>query len=38
MPALRTTCENQGTFAEHAAFIDAYEAEYRPDPECAEAG
>ena len=28
MPALRTTCEKQGTYAEHAAFIDAYEAEY----------
>ena len=28
MPALRSTCERQGTYAEHAAFIDAYEAEY----------
>jgi len=28
MPALRATCEKQGTYAEHAAFIDAYEAEY----------
>jgi integrase len=28
MPALRATCEKQGIYAEHAAFIDAYEAEY----------
>lgn len=28
LPALRSTCEQQGTFAENAAFIDAYEAEY----------
>ena len=28
LPALHSTCEQQGTFAEHAAFIDAYEAEY----------
>lgn len=26
LPALRSTCEQQGTFAENAAFIDAYEA------------
>ena len=28
MPALRVSCEKQGTYAEHAAFIDAYETEY----------
>ena len=28
LPALRNTCEQQGTYADHAAFIDAYEAEY----------
>ena len=28
MPALRNTCEQQGTYADHSAFIDAYEAEY----------
>ena len=28
MPALRLSCERQGTYAAHAAFIDAYEAEY----------
>ena len=28
LPALHSTCEQQGTFAENAAFIDAYEAEY----------
>lgn len=28
MPALQITCEKQGTYAEHAAFIDAYKEEY----------
>ena len=28
LPLLRSTCEQQGTYADHAAFIDAYEAEY----------
>lgn len=28
MPALKATCEQQGTYADNAAFIDAYEAEY----------
>ena len=28
LPALHSTCEQQGTFAENAAFIDTYEAEY----------
>ena len=28
LPALRNTCEQQGTYANHAAFIDAYESEY----------
>ena len=28
MPALRRTCERQGTYADNAAFIDAYETEY----------
>ena len=28
LPALHSTCEQQGTFAENAAFIDAYEDEY----------
>ena len=28
LPALRNTCEQQGTYAEHAAFIETYENEY----------
>lgn len=28
MPSLRSTCERQGTYAENAAFIDAYDSEY----------
>ena len=28
LPSLRNTCEQQGTYGDHAAFIDAYESEY----------